>query len=939
MKKNKTTFLGGLFLMVCFLAVTVSSYAQGQQEFTTNVYSTGTSDAQTGPTSTWTVPPGVNTISIIAIGGGGGGGAVHSAFAGSGTTGAAGGGGGAYVRVNNYTVNPGDVLTIHVGSKGSGENSQDSYHPGWGGDSWVKIGSTTIALAKGASDVADKTFDVPGTGGQASQCIGDVKISGGNGGTGSTGAWCGTGGGGAAGGGNGGNGSGPTWGGFLNLDRTDHPGAAGTTSQLYAGNGGAGVVSHAGGTNGKNGSNYGGGGSGSATGVGWASVRGGDGAPGYVLITYSVSCDATPGSIALSSWECTATDTAIVISSSADATSTGSGTYKWQYSTDNSTWSDISGANAASYTAKNTGYYRRGYVVDNCVPVFTNYSVQVTRPSDIDAGTIKDGDNNTEKAICAGDAVNITLTKTYSGNVQWQTSTDKVNWTNDGTGAIYSITSAPTTTTYVRYLAKYSPTCDIPSNTIYTLTVNTLPVVNSFANPTNLCPGESSYEVIANITSSAAITTYTWTGVTSNTDATAQIVPSAYECNHTYNYSLKVKDANGCESAVKNGNFTTTAPTMTFGTISVEATYNTTDCKYYVPTAAALTTAANDALTTTCGNAVTLSGFSTTPGSEITATSTITATATDMCGNTKSVSIEVTVPTIEFHAPATKTLELPYGSPTMNATTDMLGTPTYTPNDPSYTYESNVASLNPLGENSTGYNVTWTLKDACGNVLATDVQVVKVVLNCPTSATLDGYDYPVVRVGYDCWFKENVKATTSIEGAVAYNEEAANKDKFGLLYTWYAAMKAEPVSGSGSGSGGGPAPEMPAFFAFMASTSQGLCPDGWGIPTVTDFQNLFTYGGGNVAYLKHKDPTTWLPGKAGIDPSTGFNAPGAGYYNSALGRYEDLLDNVRYWTDSSVAPTSDKATCCEFNYYCNEPMFKVVSKLDKNSVRCIKKND
>ncbi len=926
--------------MLCCLAVTVSSYAQGQEVFTADdVYSTGTSDAQTGPTSTWTVPAGVNTISIIAIGGGGGGGAIHSAFAGSGTTGAAGGGGGAYVKVDNYTVAPGDVLTIHVGSKGSGKNSQDSYNPGWGGDSWVKNGSTIIVLAKGASDVADKTYNVPGTGGQASACIapsGSTVLSGGNGGTGSTGAWCGTGGGGAAGGGNGGNGGEYSWG--------THPGAAGTTSQPHAGNGGAGVVSHTGGTDGNNGKDYGGGGSGGATGIGWASVRGGDGAPGYVLITYSVSCDATPGSIALSTWECTSSgDTAIVISSSADATSTGAGAYMWQYSTNNSTWNNISGANSASYTAENTGYYRRGYVVGTCDTVFTS-SLHVTRPSDIDAGTIKDGDNKTEKAVCAGTSVNITLTKTYSGNVQWQTSTDKVNWNNVSTNATYSITGTPTATTYVRYLAKYSPTCDIPSNTIYTLTVNTLPEVTSFSNPTNLCPFELSYEVNANISSSAAITDYTWTGVTNNTGATATIEPDYMgytNCNASYTYSLKVKDANGCESAVKTGQFLTHALTISFNPISVDATYDPSDCKYYVPTAGELTAAVNGALISTptsCSNGVNLTNITPAAGSEITASGTVTVTVTDACGTIQNnISITVNVPTVTFNAPGPKTLALPYGSPTMNATTDMLGTPTYTPNDPSFTYESNVASLNPLDEGD--HNVTWTLKNSCGEVIGTATQVVSVILDCPATATLDGYDYPVVRVGYDCWFKENVKATTSIEGAVAYNEVAANKDKFGLLYTWYAAMKAEPVSGSGSGSGGGPAPEMPAFFAFMASTSQGLCPDGWGIPTVTDFQNLFTYGGGNVAYLKHKDPTTWLPGKAGIDPSTGFNAPGAGYYNRALGRYEDLLDNVRYWTDSSVAPTSDKATCCEFNYYCNEPMFKVVSKLDKNSVRCIKKND
>ena len=113
---------------------------------------------------------------------------------------------------------------------------------------------------------------------------------------------------------------------------------------------------------------------------------------------------------------CSSTDTAIVINSTAAATSTNPGSYMWKYSTDDANWSEISGATAATYTAHATGYYRRYYVVGTCEPVPTP-SVYVTRPSGIDPGTIKDGDNETEKAICAGDADNITLYKTYSGNV------------------------------------------------------------------------------------------------------------------------------------------------------------------------------------------------------------------------------------------------------------------------------------------------------------------------------------------------------------------------------------------------------------------------------------------------------------------------------------------------------------------------------------------
>ena len=910
--KKTTILLRGVFLLACCLVAAGVSYAQ-QVDFTTSEFTSATSD---GTTSTWTVPAGVNTISIIAIGGGGGGGAVCPSFWSSAVRGCAGGGGGAYVKVDAYPVTPGDELTIHVGSKGSGHQSCSGTYRGWGGDSWVKLGTDLIALAKGASDVSDGSVDVPGTGGQASACTGDHKYSGGNGGKGSTGAWCGSGGGGAAGGGNGGDGSEPTW--TYVVIRHDHPGTAGTTSRPYAGNGAAGVVSHTGGTNGSSGKNYGGGGSGGSSGIGWGNANGGDGGPGYVLITYSVSCDATAGSIAPGTWECSATDTAVVITSVADATSTASGSYMWQKSTDNSTWSNISGANAAQYTADATGYYRRGYTVGSCPTVYTN-SVNVTRPSDINPGTLQDGDNKTEKKVCAGDAVNITLSKSYSGNVTWQTSPDKVTWTNVSTSATYSITSV-TATTYVRYLAEYSATCGLPSNNVYTITVNELPVVNSITTPADLCPGESSYEVIANITSNAAIATYTWTGVTSYNGAIAQIVPSGYECNRTYNYSLKLTDENGCESAVKTGSFTTSAPSMAFGAVSLDATTNTTDCKYYVPAEAVLTSAVNDALTSSCGNEVSLSNINPAAGSELEATSTVTATATDKCGNTQSVSIEVVVPTFSITAPAPETFTLPYGESEMTVTIE--GTPTFTPADGAFTFGNNLQNPLSVGD----HEIVWTLYDACGKIIATtegNPQIIHVVLpDCETPVTLDGYDYPVVRVGYDCWFKENVKATTGIDGAVSYNNEAANKDKFGMLYTWKAAVAS---SDAGTASN-----ETPAY-------TQGVCPEGWSIPTEEDFQRLFVNAGSDVDYLKDLDASTWITGKAGKTPSTGFDMRGAGYFLSSVNAFHDLLSNTRFWTDKSNADETI-ATCVEFNYYCSEPMFKEVSATDKVSIRCIRRN-
>ena len=728
--------LSTLFLTaILSLGLLVNQLSAQTEPFTTNEYTQASSD---GTTYTWTVPAGVNTINIIAIGGGGGGGAVCPTFSSSFVRGCAGGGGGAYVKVDNYTVTPGEVLTIHVGSRGSGHQSCSSTYRGWGGHSWVKhADGTVIVLARGASDVADGAVNEPGTGGQASACTapaGSVVLSGGNGGRGSTGAWCGSGGGGAAGGGNGGNGASADFWGII--PTATHPGAAGTNSIAYAGNGGAGVVSHTGGTNGKGGSNYGGGGSGGSSGIGWGDADGGDGGPGYVLITYSATCDATPGSISAETWVCTSTDTAIVINSTAAATSTATGgSYMWQSSTNGSSWSNISGANAATYTAHATGYYRRGYVVGTCDPVITS-AVYVTRPSDIDPGTIKDNEEHTEKAICAGDAINITLKKTYSGSVTWQTcptnSTNDADWTTVSTGSTYSITSV-SATTYVRYIANYTATCGIPSNNVYVITVNQRPVVSSIEPPTELCPGESYYELIANVSSSAAITTYTWTGATATgTGTTAQVVPSSYQCGHTYNYSLKVTDENGCESEEVSGNFTTTTPALTIGTITDLTAFSDGACGFSIPTEEALTAAVNAALTSSCGNTVMLSNISPAAESPITGPTAVEATVTDRCGNTltQPVTINIVIPAAPSAVNITADDVYLCPGETTTLTVDV------TAEEPTYTWDPS-----SLGSAATATTIAYTAEDVVAHADNYSV-VVTDKYGCPSSGNIDIFTTP-----------------------------------------------------------------------------------------------------------------------------------------------------------------------------------------------------
>jgi hypothetical protein len=107
-------------------------------------------------TSTWTVPTGVNSISIYCWGAGGAGGSVQEIGNGSGNVNysgyyksAGGGGSGGFNKIINYPVTPGQVLNIIVGAGGTFNTT--TLTGGTGGNSSINVNSTTILTATGGS--------------------------------------------------------------------------------------------------------------------------------------------------------------------------------------------------------------------------------------------------------------------------------------------------------------------------------------------------------------------------------------------------------------------------------------------------------------------------------------------------------------------------------------------------------------------------------------------------------------------------------------------------------------------------------------------------------------------------------------------------------------------------------------------------------------------
>lgn len=195
-------------------------------------------------------------------------------------------------------------------------------------------------------------------------------------------------------------------------------------------------------------------------------------------------------------------------------------------------------------------------------------------------------------------------------------------------------------------------------------------------------------------------------------------------------------------------------------------------------------------------------------------------------------------------------------------------------------------------------------------------------LACEGTFTYEDYDYPLVLINGQCWFAENLRVAK--EGATAYKEDAANLEKFGYLYDWATALDANGTKETDVCNG---------------DFVQGICPQGWALPSNADFQALENYAHG-VEAIKSDNANYWLLQYVGTD-EYGFDERAGGFFKSALNRYEDLLTGAHFWTSESVLNpsivTEGEAYSYCTAYYCTEFLPQIKSVNDKLSVRCIRK--
>jgi len=169
----------------------------------------------------------------------------------------------------------------------------------------------------------------------------------------------------------------------------------------------------------------------------------------------------------------------------------------------------------------------------------------------------------------------------------------------------------------------------------------------------------------------------------------------------------------------------------------------------------------------------------------------------------------------------------------------------------------------------------------------------------------DGNTYTTIQIGNQVWMAENLKTTHYSDGIAIQlvDENSAwiplsnvdkayrfcNGDTYGALYTWAATMNGESRSNTNP------------------SGVQGVCPDGWHVPSSAEWTELIDYlGGTDIAggKLKETGTTHWVSPNTGATNVSGFTALPAGWY-SYYGACNDIGKFAMFW--SSAGDSSGSA--------------------------------
>jgi uncharacterized protein (TIGR02145 family) len=229
-----------------------------------------------------------------------------------------------------------------------------------------------------------------------------------------------------------------------------------------------------------------------------------------------------------------------------------------------------------------------------------------------------------------------------------------------------------------------------------------------------------------------------------------------------------------------------------------------------------------------------------------------------------------------------------------------------------------------IGLMNNTYLLTWTISN---QVCGTSVDMVQIRFeDCGYVMDYEGYSYPTVEIGDQCWMAKNLNVGNMIlndvdvedNGVVekyCYNNVPINCDTYGGLYPWNEAMQYVLTEGA-----------------------QGICPSGWHIPSDNEWKILegtvdsqFPVGdpewdkfnqyrgydvGGN---LKEAGTSHWWEPNQGATNSSGFTGLPSGLFDYYGSVFDHMGTYTWFWTST--------------NYNMDDAWFRLLGYIDATSYR------
>ncbi len=171
----------------------------------------------------------------------------------------------------------------------------------------------------------------------------------------------------------------------------------------------------------------------------------------------------------------------------------------------------------------------------------------------------------------------------------------------------------------------------------------------------------------------------------------------------------------------------------------------------------------------------------------------------------------------------------------------------------------------------------------------------------------DGKVYKTVKIGAQTWMAENLNV--DVEGSWCYDNDPANCEKYGRLYTWAAAIDSVALANDADNPqtcGYGETCTLPAVV-------QGVCPAGWHLPSSEEMRTFIEAVKVRVEQIVTQKKLDAVPLKKGEDrfynhlrdsswsegfDSFGFSALPAGGYDSIYEEFFGLGDYANFWAST-----------------------------------------